>query len=125
MSGDRVDPAFLQELEGWAARVLRLHRESTDGPVPENAWGPYDLVGACHNRDRVASFDVGRSFSLEAADELFRSFTEEVGSTWVDSIGLADEKGAGWWWKRVPSRGPVRDELAERGYAGSGAGDRG
>jgi hypothetical protein len=51
------------------------------------------------------------------ADELFRSFTEGVGSTWVDSIGLADEKGGGWWWARVPSHGPVRDELAERGYA--------
>jgi hypothetical protein len=110
------DPEFLEQLEGWAGRVLRIYREST-GPLSDGTWGAYDLVGACHNRDRAETHLVGRSHALEAVDEFFRSFTEEVGSTWVDSLGLPEEKGEGWWWSRVPNRGPVRDELAERGFS--------
>lgn len=120
MSDGYQSLAFVTELEGWAGRVLRLRRELEESIASHQVWGPYDLVGACHNRDRLEVMGVRRSRSLEAVDELFRSFTEEVGTGWVDAIGLADQTGNEWWWQRVPSRGPVREELAQRGFRRGG-----
>lgn len=113
---DHERTTFAYELEGWAGRVVRLRREAEESADSSDFWGPYDLAGACHNRDRVEARNEGRSRTLEAVDELYRTFTEDVGAAWVDVIGIGEEKSDHWWWQRVPKRGPLRDELTQRGF---------
>lgn len=105
-----------EELEGWAASVLRLLDESQESAASRpDYWGPFDLVGAYHQRGRLGPA-TGESPGavLKAVDALLRSFTEDVGSSWVEAIGLGDEVGTGWWWRLVPREGPLRAELRER-----------
>lgn len=110
------------ELSGWAGGVLRIHRES-QGSAEQfpDYWGPYDLVGVYHQRDRLeAARGSGQDVLLEVVDELLRSFSEDVGPSWVEAIGLSGEAGSGWWWRFVPRGGPLRAELQERVGRGTG-----
>lgn len=109
---------FVNLLEGWAGRVLRLRDELDSNPSETPGyWGPYDLVGAYHHRQRLdALIQEGYPYLLRAADLLLAGFSQEVGRKWVDAIGLADEAGDGWWWSLIPERGPCRFELETRGF---------
>ena len=108
-------------LDGWAASVLRLKSEAVESEkTVRDFWGPYDLVGAYHHRSRLeASRTDGFASAIDAVDELLRSFSEDIGSSWVRSIGLGEEAGDQWWWNFVPRIGPLRSELDDRLGRGS------
>ena len=107
-------------IDDWAGRVLKLFYDSreTDRDV-FHEWGADDLVGALYLRDAVdrglatlrARHLSGDIAAVRAIDELFRSMTIE------DDRGLTvvepDAPLSPWWWKRVPSRGPVVVEIEE------------
>ena len=106
-------------VDAWAVHVVRLFRE-LDTSVAEtpSAWGAHDLVAALYARDRVkAGLDTcpgvdGTLAVVEATDELFRCFTVEDERDLLGLVGY-DIPRAPWWWRRVPTRGPVATELTE------------
>lgn len=105
-----------EETEGWAGRVLRIsdEREATTEPA-SGFWGPWDLIGTYHNRERIEALLSGDiPYSVRAVDELLRTFSEPIGASWVNEISPADHAGHGWWWRFVPRDGPLRLELDER-----------
>lgn len=108
---------LLIQLEGWAGRLLRIHAEiDLVADTGVDFWGPFDLVGAYHGRERIERLlvDCEVSFAVDAIDRLLLSFSEEIGVAWLASLGLEDERGDGWWWGFVPVRGPLRWELDDR-----------
>jgi len=109
-----LDP--IDELAGWATSVLRLLDESRKSSESwPDYWGPFDLVGVYHQRARIEALAGGPLGALlGAVDALLLTFTEDVGVAWVESIGLGEEAGDGWWWRLVPFDGPLRDELEDR-----------
>lgn len=105
-----------EQVEGWAGRVLRIYDElALSDDEAADTWGPFDLVGTYHYRERIDRVVSGAlPYSVRAIDELLRSFSEKVGTSWVIAIGLGNEVGSGWWWEFVPRDGPLRGELDER-----------
>ena len=109
-------------INGWSAQVLKFYRDldsSWRDPDP-TIWGGDDLMGTYHLRDAIesgldlleAAVGTRKVATLTATDELLRTFTVED----TDSMKLFDstiELRSGWWWRRVPARGPVVQQLAE------------
>ncbi|HEX4056806.1 MAG TPA: hypothetical protein VHX87_00650 [Galbitalea sp.] len=105
----------LDELvEGWASRVLKVRADMNERDSSGSAWGIDDLVGSYYLRQALqdgiaASPGVAVPRTLEAIDRLLESFTRDESLTPIRKIdaGIPD----GWWWHRIPTRGPVRDEF--------------
>ena len=55
-------------------------------------------------RAKVAAF-VG------AVDDRYRSFTVEDPSGRMGDVAVRDLTGRGWWWFRIPSTGPIVEDL--------------
>lgn len=112
---------LLALLESWALRVLRVYTE-LETTVAECEWGMDDYVGALFARDwlerglQAAGLTQGRRepSAVLAVDALFRSFTlpDEHGFLQNVQRGLPVEP---WWWTRIPSRGPIADEITALG----------
>lgn len=56
---------------------------------------------------------------LEDTDQRFRQMTAEVGRDWI--IDVVAEPSGGWWWERLPVRGPVMEDWTRDGVAGQHA----
>jgi hypothetical protein len=112
----------LELIDAWAARVLKLLNDIDAGltTADAEAWSIHDLIGSFYLRDSIENslssvkgVAAGRRVaSLEAVDRLFRGMTTE------DAYGIVrlveqDGPGDGWWWNRVPSAGPIADEIRE------------
>jgi hypothetical protein len=108
---------------GWAAHVTRLSQERhLRPPADRDAWNAHDYVAslvvrgftqrALDHLDEHLQSRVVRT--VTRFDELLLSFTEP------DARGLlrrfagedADDR---WWWDRIPTSGPVHDELLRFG----------
>lgn len=116
------DASLLDVIESWAAYVVTLHsqRATTLEELP-TAWGMHDLIGGLYARTwleteldkRKTGEGYRRLAVVEAADELFRSFTRKR----VDARALYERaqpgtsSEPGWWWERVPNSGPALEEL--------------
>lgn len=107
----------LQLIESWSSHVLRLYLERNETLESVIVWGMYDLVAALFLRDRLERGLVAAGCTsrvpamVRAADELFLSFTTD------DEAGLVSKlepvaPDASWWWRRIPTCGPVAEELA-------------
>ena len=100
----------------WRAHVERIHDEL--GFDRGTGWTAHDLVAALLLRDRIEDTLEGQSSAvrseaqdlLAGADGMFSAMTVDD----VDGLvrGFAENAGAvGWWWSRLPRRGPIRAEL--------------
>lgn len=107
---------------GWASHVERLSAESArTGADPDDAsvWTPDDFVGALHLRNRVAAgiaatpapLLAAAERAVAAADARFTALTEPDDDGLLDAAVRPGDRLSGWWWHRVPRRGPIRDEL--------------
>ena len=110
---DADNAKLIRELEAWAGEVL-VCREDAFG-LNDNSGGlqrtldPY--VGVLVARGRLENVVARADLVLVASiDALFVSFTEEVRSDWIRVTGMEDLARDDWW-RRLPTRGPVRDEL--------------
>jgi hypothetical protein len=104
---------------GWKVRVFagQLDRSLTE-PDPK-IWGADDLAGALFNRDRVETMlaqvpEVLSGRVRAAVDEFdveYRAFTVDDNRDEITRVAHVGRDREGWWWHRIPDRGPVREEL--------------
>ncbi|GAA3014936.1 hypothetical protein GCM10020229_27680 [Kitasatospora albolonga] len=113
-------------LEFWAQDVARLAAETegaVEGSGRSGRWNAYDMAGALYVRDRVereieaAPEELREALALavRGADERYRSFTEDDPRMLVARNAGDKVEDQGWWWKRLPVAGPVRDDALEYG----------
>jgi hypothetical protein len=115
--GDGLTRSAADLVLGWAQHVVRLKSEAAGATSAELAWNAWDYVAALVLRELCEIHRVNGSTAgvdavriVAATDDLLRSFTED------DPRGVVrrfadDDAGAGWWWSRIPTSGPVRAEL--------------
>jgi hypothetical protein len=113
-------------VDGWCRHVARLESESgsmhaTDG----GSWTVHDYIAALLIRDWVSEGlmlvpeplreRVGKL--VEWCDVQLLSFTEPDGAKlfarFASEASGEDLAGKGWWWNRIPSSGPVLEDLLE------------
>ena len=110
-------------LTSWGAQVERLSEEAVAGVEPRDARTEHDFVGALYARDRVrrglgavsGDLQVVASRLVERFDGQFRDMTEQDTGGLLDLVLVEDVPDTGWWWRRVPRRGPARagvDQIA-------------
>lgn len=119
--GDR-SMSVLDLIAAWSNQVTRIRSELYKHLSDACTWGGEDLIGALYMRDFVEESLVGLPESARGAaeaavafaDARFLAFTEDDLSG--DVLDFADENEIhrGWWWHRVPVRGPVREDLLGR-----------
>ena len=108
-TGERELP-LLTVVDSWARHVLRLAEESK-GVETRDSWVSHDYVGALYVRDEIERGLSGEiNPTVAAIDELLRGFTrpDEFGELRILGYEVPSEP---WWWQRVPSTGPIADEL--------------
>ena len=107
----------------WSNSVAKLDDDRTLSWSDHSVWTEHDLVGALYLRDAV---ETGLDALPEPArakvaafvgtvDDRYRSFTVEDPSGRMGVVAVRDLTGRGWWWFRVPSTGPIVNDL--RSYA--------
>jgi hypothetical protein len=110
--------SLLQLVDAWSDHVLRLYRERdmTLAEAP-SAWGVHDYIAALSIRDHLEhgleQITEQRIPSVvEIADELLRTFTATA-SAGMTRLSAFDETipTEPWWWQRLPTTGPVAEEV--------------
>ncbi|MEV6031476.1 hypothetical protein AB0L65_10030 [Nonomuraea sp. NPDC052116] len=80
-------------------------------------WGAHDLPAALYIRDRVeqalAEPDAPQEARevVAAADARFAAATRAGGRRLISLLLNEDLTGKAWWWDRVPTSGPIIEEL--------------
>jgi hypothetical protein len=117
--GDGLEPNAASLIIGWAAHDQRLHDERlTSLAENRDVWNAHDWVGAMNIRGfaeralEVLSEDVRTKAQnvVNRYDDVLMSFTEPDERALLRRFAQEDA-GEGWWWDRVPTSGPVHDEL--------------
>lgn len=109
-----AERSLLDLIDGWCGHVMKLYDDASS--PADDAWTVHDLIASLYLRDAVqAGIDTGGEeaasiSAVSAADEVFKSLTME------DPDGLLrrfdpDVRLFPWWWKRLPSHGPIADEI--------------
>lgn len=108
-------------IEAWRQHVEKFVAESrlsgSDPSVQRDArvWGAHDLPAAFHLRDRIQHVlthdQPPTPEELGQIDDHFRSTTVEDGRLLIGRLLDEDISGRAWWWQRIPTSGPVVDEL--------------
>ncbi|MGW0806614.1 hypothetical protein [Nonomuraea sp. NPDC002799] len=112
-----------REVEAWRLHVDKIDAERSlsnadpavlaDGRV----WGAHDLPAALYIRDRVEralaepGVPWGARELVTAADEKFLAATRSGGRRVIGLLLNEDLTGTAWWWDRVPTSGPISEEL--------------
>jgi len=115
------DRTLLTLISWWASEVLRFQSElDWDWEDPERTvWNSHDLVGAYYLRNAIeigldtleTSMGNRKVALLAAIDELFITFTVEDADSLLRLAERNSDAELGWWWRRIPVRGPVPQEL--------------
>jgi hypothetical protein len=111
-----------QLVDGWNRHVERLVAEGTrhmSEDSPETVlWGVHDYAAALHLRDLVegashnpSTMQTELAERLRSADAKFISFTKKDLAGWLPRAIPEAGSRPEWWWRRIPKRGPVVDEL--------------
>ncbi len=103
--------------DGWAAHLARFTDEMRM-PLSDEVWNADDWVAALYMRDglhRAVAFvptacQDAVSEWLMTIGTRFRDLTEDDDANLIARVIGADPT-QGWWWRRVPLGGPVREDL--------------
>ncbi len=104
----------------WAAHVEKIDNDRALPRTDRSVWTEHDLAGALFVRDAVAAA-LGRlredladrlATYVSEADDRFRSFTKDDSGERMAKIAHVDLSGRGWWWFRIPTSGPIAEDLA-------------
>ncbi|PRX92410.1 hypothetical protein CLV72_110170 [Allonocardiopsis opalescens] len=107
-------------LMSWQGHVARIRSELDLPDSDTSIWGVHDLKATLIIRDfnerPLGLIESSTREKVEAIlseiDQLFRSYTEEDPRNMIDYIDSDEpDPGRGWWWNRIPVRGPIRREL--------------
>jgi len=105
----------------WREHIAKIDVDLDAAPDDRSVWGAHDLVAAVIMRDIVAETaglaDPALLATIEPAiaevDEWFRRITEPDDDGCLDRVDGRPAEGRAWWWRRIPLRGPIREELRE------------
>lgn len=106
-------------MRAWRAHVEKLGHDMSHPVLDRSVWGAYDLIAAYLIRDFLESALDGlpadecaamRSLLAEVDDSFARD-TENDDDFRAAGLNERDPRRCGWWWGRIPVRGPVRDDL--------------
>lgn len=103
----------------WWKHVSKFEADLTASPDDRSIWGAHDFVAALVIRDAVdegisrLESDLVRIIkpAISDADQRFLDFTEVDADGSIEKIEGRSAQGRGWWWARIPKRGPIRDEI--------------
>ncbi|MGC5033949.1 hypothetical protein [Micromonospora sp. DT229] len=106
-------------LRAWWEHLSKFTADLSVPPGDRSIWGAHDYIAALILRDRLAAaisrVDPTRRYRIESVvaeiDQLFMDFTEPDNDGCIERVDGRQDSSRGWWWKRVPARGPVRAEL--------------
>lgn len=106
-------------LMAWRAHVDKLRRDMDYPSSDRSVWGAYDLVAAYFIRDFLASaisiLNIEDRVSIEhlvqEVDNRLLLDTEDDSAGLVVRLDQRSPDECGWWWHRIPVRGPVREEI--------------
>lgn len=107
-------------IDSWCGHVNRFIDELDEHweDPSLDLWGIDDLGAAYFIRDSIDRTIELRGtrppHALELADRCLRLITEQTSDEWTKYIG--DLAGPGWWWKQIPIRGPVKEQLLGLGW---------
>jgi hypothetical protein len=104
----------------WAAHVEKIDNDRALPWTDRSVWTEHDLAAALFMRDSVANAlgqlrkDLAERLAayVSVADDRFRSFTKDDSGERLAKIAHVDLAGRGWWWFRVPTSGPIAQDLA-------------
>ena len=117
---DADKPDALGLAVAWAAHVEKIDNDRALPWTDHSVWTEHDLAAALFMRDSVANAlgllrkDLADRLATYVAvtDDRFRSFTENDSGERLAKIARVDLSGRGWWWFRIPTSGPIVQDLA-------------
>lgn len=117
---DGSTPDALELAAGWAAYVEKFDLDRALPWTDRSVWNEHDLAGALFLRDSLEAATDLLSAALaakvrgmvEPADTRYRDFTVPDTGERMATIAEVDGVDRGWWWFRVPSSGPIAEDLA-------------
>lgn len=119
--GDGSVLAMGQVADGWRQHVERFQDELPKTLDDRTVWGAHDWAAALYLRDalsraqgelRATERDLAEQ-AIAEADEQYREMSEldDDGLLFRFLMELKPADPRGWWWRMIPKRGPVREEL--------------
>ncbi len=119
-AGSRPDRNALTWTRAWKVHVEKIDNDRSLPWEDRTVWTEHDLVAAMYIRgfaeDAVSLLrpDLATKVRVWLAqiDDRFRSFTAEDSGERVAKVAGIDTAGRGWWWFRVPTSGPIVQDLA-------------
>ncbi|GAB2722629.1 hypothetical protein [Kitasatospora kifunensis] len=104
----------------WTGNVRKIDADRSLPSSDRSVWSEHDLAGTLFLRDHLESALNRLPGALRerligyvgAADERYRSFTVSDSGQRIEKIAEVDATGRSWWWFRVPSSGPIAEDLA-------------
>ncbi len=115
---DRSDLRVL--ILSWARHLGRIHAELDLDVDAPGAWVEWDLLQAILFRDWIErhlreDLDEAARPSIQRVvhhvDEWYVSWTEVDAGVMARVDGGDHSDHSGWWWNRIPPRGPIHEEL--------------
>jgi hypothetical protein len=110
-------------VQGWRQHVDKIDAErslSYDDPAVREdvrVWGAHDLAAALYIRDRVEQALAEPDAPPQAremvavVDAKFMAGTRPGGRRLISLLLNEDLSGTPWWWDRIPTSGPIAEEL--------------
>jgi hypothetical protein len=111
----------LDLLVAWTLHVNKIQEQLDMPPSDDRAWWAQDLVAALFLRDFIQNclaqlpqpIRAKLEHLVETPDEIFRSMTESDSDGLVQAAAQHETAKERWWWRRIPIRGPIRQDLLE------------
>jgi hypothetical protein len=105
---------------GWAQQVKKIDLDRALPASDRSVWNEHDLAGALFLRDFLedslsklrAPVREKMEHYVAEADERFRSFTVDDSGQRMARVAEVDMAGRSWWWFRVPTSGPIAEDLS-------------
>lgn len=112
--------SFRELATAWTQHVQRLVSEQDKDIAESSVWGIHDYIAALYIRDRVSvARESGQEIisekdmsQLDLVDRDFTVYTELDHGSLLTKIEPVEPDDSAWWWRRIPRKGPVRQELA-------------
>lgn len=104
----------------WENSVKKIDADRGLPSSDRSVWSEHDLAGTLFLRDHLEKVLQQLPPSLRErmeryvaeADGLFRSYTVEDPEHRMLRVADVGAQGRKWWWSRIPSSGPIAEDLA-------------
>jgi hypothetical protein len=118
---DNADrPDAIGFARAWEVHVEKIDDDRSLPWTDHSVWNEHDLAAAMFMRDFVENAlnllrpelaDKVRRY-VTKTDDRFRSYTTDDSGERMAKIANVQPAGRGWWWFRVPTSGPIVEDLA-------------